>query len=81
MDINAFAEFDDFVKVGAGISGFGNVEGDFYDRDSAFGANIYIDMMDIFRITYVQRHGEIDDNEYFYLGIENIPSLIYWLNR
>ena len=81
MDINAFAEFDDFVKVGAGISGFGNVEGDFYDRDSAFGANIYIDMMDIFRITYVQRHGAIDDNEYFYLGIENIPSLIYWLNR
>ena len=81
MDINAFYEYDDFVKLGAGISGFGNIEGKFYDRDSAYGANIFIDLMDIFRITYVQRHGEIDDNDYFYLGIENIPSLIYWLNR
>ncbi|MEA3455150.1 MAG: patatin-like phospholipase family protein [Campylobacterota bacterium] len=81
MDIDAFAEFDDFVKVGLGVSGFGNIERDFYDKDSAYGANIYVDVMDIFRITYVQRHGDIDDNEYFYLGIENIPSLIYWLNR
>jgi hypothetical protein len=81
MDVNAFAEFDDFVKVGAGVSGFGNLENDFYDRDSAYGANVYIDIMDIFRITYGHRHGNIDDNEYFYLGIENIPSLIYWLNR
>ena len=81
MDIDAFAEFDDFIKVGAGISGFGNIERDFYEKDSAYGANVYIDIMDIFRITYVQRAGEIDDNEYFYLGIENIPSLIYWLNR
>jgi len=81
MDISAFAEFDDFVKVGLGVSGFGNIEQDFYEKDSAYGANLYVDIMDIFRITYVQRHGDIDDNEYFYLGIENIPSLIYWLNR
>ncbi len=81
MDINTFAEFDDFVKVGLGVSGFGNIESDFYEKNSAYGANIYVDVMDIFRFTYVQRHGDIDDNEYFYLGIENIPSLIYWLNR
>jgi|GEM_PF-774428 len=82
MDIDAFTEFDDFVKVGLGVSGFGNVEKDFYEKDSAYGANVYVDVMDIFRITYVQRHGnDIEDNEYFYLGIENIPSLIYWLNR
>ena len=81
MDVSAFAEFDDFVKVGAGVSGFANIEGKFYDRDSAYGANLFIDVMDIFRITYVQRHGQIDDNDYFYLGVENIPSLIYWLNR
>jgi len=81
MDINAFYEYDDFVKMGVGVSGFGNIEGKFYDRDSAYGANVFIDLMDIFRITYVQRHGSIEDNDYFYLGIENIPSLIYWLNR
>jgi predicted acylesterase/phospholipase RssA len=81
MDVNTFMEYDDFVKLGVGVSGFGNIEGTFYDRDSAYGANMFIDVMDIFRITYVQRHGDIEDNDYFYLGIENLPSLIYWLNR
>ncbi len=81
MDVNAFAEFDDFVKVGLGVSGFGNMEGSFFEEDSAYGANVYVDVMDIFRMTYVRRHGNFVDNGYFYLGIENIPSLIYWLNR
>ena len=81
MDINAFYEYDDFLKLGAGISGFGNIEETFYEKDSAYGANVFVDVMDILRFTYVQRHGDIEDNDYFYLGIENIPSLIYWLNR
>jgi predicted acylesterase/phospholipase RssA len=81
MDINTFSEFDDFIKVGGGISGFGNMKGSFYERDTAYGANLYIDIMDTFRITYVRRHGHIEDNDYLYLGIENIPSLLYWLNR
>ena len=81
MDVSTFAEFDDFVKVGLGVSGFGNIEGKFYEKDSAYGVNVYVDVMDIFRMTYVKRHGDIEDNDYFYLGIENIPSLIYWLNR
>ena len=55
---------------------------DFSDKDTAYGANAYIDIMDIFRMTYVRRQGgDLEDNNYFYLGIENIPSLIYWLNR
>jgi predicted acylesterase/phospholipase RssA len=81
FDADAFYEYDDYVKFGAGASAFGNIEEDFYDRDTAYGANAYIDLMDIFRITYVRRFGDIEDNNYFYLGIENIPSLIYWLNR
>jgi predicted acylesterase/phospholipase RssA len=81
FDADAFSEFDDFVKFGAGASVFGNIEEDFYDRDTAYGANVYIDLMDIFRITYVRRFGDIEDNNHFYLGVENIPSLIYWLNR
>jgi len=81
MDINTFSEFDDFVKFGGGVSGFGNMEGTFYQRDNAFGFNAYIDIMDILRFTYVRRQGDGVDNNYFYLGIENIGSLLYWLNR
>jgi hypothetical protein len=67
--------------VGVGLSGFGNIEGSFYDRDTAYGANAYIDLMDLLRLTYVRRHGDLEDNDYFYIGIENIPSLLYWLYR
>ncbi len=81
MDINAYTEYDSFMKVGAGASFFGNIEGSFYNRDTAFGLNAYIDIVDIFRLTYVYRDGKDIDNNYFYFGIENIPSFIYWLNR
>ena len=57
------------------------MEGSFYKSDSAYGFNTYVDVMDIFRLTYVRRDGDIPDKNYLYFGIENIPSLIYWLNR
>jgi len=81
LDLNAFSEYDDMVKFGAGISGFGNMEGPFYEREHAYGANLFVDFLDIFRITYVRRAGNNIDNNYLYFGIENIPSLIYWLSR
>ena len=81
LDMDAFYEYDDFFKFGVGASVFGNVEGDFYERDSAYGANTYLDIMDIFRFTYVHRHGDLDKKDYIYFGIENLPSLIYWMNR
>ncbi|MCF6206010.1 MAG: patatin-like phospholipase family protein [Sulfurovum sp.] len=81
MDVNAFSEYNDFVKFGLGASGFGNMEGSFYQRDNAFGINAYIDVMDIFRLTYVRRYGDVKDNDFFFIGVENIPSLIYWLTR
>ena len=81
FDADIFNEYDDFVKFGAGLSAFGNIEHSFYDQDTAYGANVYIDLMDIFRLTYVRRHGDIEDNNYLYIGIENMPSLLYWLNR
>jgi len=80
MDLNTFTTYDDFIKFGVGVSGFGNMEGSFYEKDRAYGANAYVDIMDILRVTFVRRHGE-GDQSYLYLGIENIPSLIYWLNR
>jgi len=81
VDFDAFKEYDDFLKVGAGVSLFGDMEGTFYKRDSVYGFNTYVDVLDIFRLSYVRRQGNIRNNDYFYFGIENIPSLIYWLNR
>jgi len=81
MDINAFKEYNDFVKFGIGASMFGDMKGSFYKRESAFGFNAYVDLIDIFRFTYVRRYGDKDDRNYIYFGVENIPSLIYWLNR
>ncbi len=80
-DINAFKEYDDFIKFGIGASFFGDMEGDFYKKNSAYGFNTYVDFMDIFRLTYVKRYGDMDDHDYLYFGVENIPSLLYWLNR
>ena len=80
-DISAFKEYDDFWKIGVGASFFGNMEGSFYERDSAYGFNTYIDIMDVLRLTYVRRPGDLNTNSYIYFGVENIPSLIYWLNR
>lgn len=81
IDLDAFYEYSDFVKFGAGGSFFGNIEDDFYEKESAYGFNTYVDLMDIFRFTYVHRSGDIGNSDYLYFGIENLPSLIYWLNR
>jgi predicted acylesterase/phospholipase RssA len=81
VDLDAFYEYDDFFKVGLGGSVFGDMEGDFYKKESAYGVNTYLDFMDIFRFTYVHRAGELDKKDYIYFGIENLPSLIYWMNR
>ncbi|SFZ98260.1 hypothetical protein MNB_SV-5-1772 [hydrothermal vent metagenome] len=82
-DISAFTEYGDFLKFGAGVSLFGDTKGSFYKSDSAYGFNTYLDLVDIFRLTYVRREGDGEkyNNNYIYFGIENIPSLIYWLNR
>ena len=80
-DLNVYKEYDDFLKLGGGVSFFGNMENSFYQSDSAYGFNTYVDIMDIFRLTYVRRNGNIDVNNHIYFGIENIPSLIYWLKR
>ena len=81
VDLNAFKEKSDFMKFGGGVSFFGDMEGSFYKRDSAYGLNTYVDIVDIFRLTYVYRPGDHVDHNYLYFGIENIPSLLYWLNR
>jgi len=81
IDMGGFKKYNDFMKFGAGASFFGDTKGSFYKQESAYGYNAYIDILDIFRLTYVHRRGELDNNNYLYFGIENIPSLLYWLSR
>ena len=83
VDMDAFKEFDDLFKFGAGVSAFGDMEGSFYQQDTAYGANAYVDIVDIFRLSYVYRQGSSveTENNYLYFGVENIPALIYWLSR
>jgi predicted acylesterase/phospholipase RssA len=81
LDLNAFHEFDDFYKIGVGVSGFGNVEGKFYKKEGLYGFNTYVDILDIFRVTYVRRINHPREQDYVYLGLRNLTSLIYWLQR
>jgi len=80
-DLSVYKEYDDFLKIGVGASFFGNIRGSFYESNSAYGLNTYVDLMDVFRVTYVRRQGNQFNNGYLYFGFQNIPSLIYWLNR
>ena len=81
LDLNMFQEKKDFIKFGLGGSLFGKFDKTFYDKESLYGANAYVDILDIFRLTYVHRWGKTDERNFIYFGIENLPSLIYWLQR
>lgn len=81
LDVNMFKQQKAFVKFGIGASLFGNFDSSFYDKDSFYGVNTYVDILDIFRLTYVHRFGNIEEDNFIYFGIENLPSLIYWLQR
>ena len=81
LDTDAFIAYSDALNFGFGVSVFGDLEGSFYNKDTAYGVNTYVDVMDIFRLTYVHRVGNSGQDDYIYFGIQNIPSLIYWLNR
>jgi len=81
LDVDAFKAYSDVINFGLGVSVFGDMKGSFYKEDTAYGVNTYVDILDIFRFTYVHRSGDIPDKNFLYFGIQNIPSLIYWLNR
>ena len=81
LDINMFQEKKDFVKFGIGGSLFGKFNKKFYDKESLYGANAYVDILDILRFSYVRRFGKTEEKNFIYFGIENLPSLIYWLQR
>jgi len=81
LDIDPFVNLKKSITLGAGVSVFANLQHRaFWERESAFGANAYIDYSDIFRLTYVRRfHNR--NKYYIYFGVKNLSSLLYWLNR
>ena len=81
LDLNAYHEFEDFYKIGVGVSTFGNVEEKFYNKEGLYGFNVYADVLDIFRLTYVRRFDHPLERDYIYFGLRNLTSLIYWLQR
>jgi len=81
LDIDPFMKIKDSFYLGAGVSVFGNLEHrKFWERESAFGVNAYIDYNNMFRFTYVRRFRD-KNRHYFYFGIENLGALLYYLNR
>jgi predicted acylesterase/phospholipase RssA len=81
LDMTLFQQKKDVMKFGIGGSLFGTFNSHLYNRESLYGLNAYIDVLDIFRVTYIHRYGEIEEKNFVYFGIENLPSLIYWLQR
>ena len=81
LDSDIFHQYNDALTIGAGLSTFGNIQRKFWDRESAFGFNAYVDFMEIFRAGYTYRGGEGIKKQFLYLGIENIPGLLYRLGR
>ena len=81
LDINAFHEYKDVIKVGMGASFFANADEKVYNINGLYGINTYVDVLDIFRISYVRRFNHPNERDYIYFGLRNIPSLIYWLQR
>ncbi len=49
--------------------------------DSTFGTgrNVYLDFLNIVRITYTQRDNYRGKDSYLYIGINDIPSFLYWV--
>lgn len=77
VDLNLNYELsEDSLSMGFGPSFYHNLDID-SQGDSYLGVNVYLDLLNILRVTYAKR-GE--DDSYIYVGINDIPSLIYWLS-
>jgi len=79
VDLNLNYELsEDTISLGFGPSYYQDL---FVDNgfNSNMGVNTYIDFLNIFRVTYARRgNGE---EEYLYLGINDIPSFLYWVSN
>ncbi len=68
----------DFIMIGAGGSLYKDFRSEL-DGSVGVGLNAYLDLLNIFRITYTKRMDYAGRQNNIYFGINDIPSFIYWV--
>ena len=69
----------DLITLGFGASTYRDLSNSI-DNEIGFGSNIYLDFLDILRISYVKRDNYQGKDDFIYFGINDIPSFIYWMS-
>ena len=78
-DINLNYELKkDMITLGLGASIYQDLDSPI-DKNIGFGNNVYLDFLNILRITYTKRNDYRGKNNYIYIGINDIPSFLYWM--
>ncbi len=77
MDLNYDIKRD-FIMIGAGPSLYRDFNNNLSSRVD-IGFNAYVDLLNVFRITYTKRNDYRGREHSFYFGINDIPSFIYWI--
>ncbi len=77
LDVN-YELAKDMLTLGFGSSIYRDLD---RSIDSKFdiGRNIYLDFLNIVRVTYTQRDDYRGKDSYLYIGINDIPSFLYWV--
>ncbi len=79
VDLNLnFEAKKDLLNFGFGASAYRDFDNKI-DRDIDFGPNIYIDFLNMVRITATKRDDYSGQDWYIYVGVNDIPSFVYWM--
>jgi len=79
VDLNLNFEIkQDLLSVGFGPSIYKDLKISL-DREVDMGVNAYIDILNVVRITATRRDDYEGQDWYVYIGINDIPSFIYWM--
>ncbi len=79
VDLNLNFELKkDLLSFGFGASAYRDFDSKI-DADIDFGPNVYIDFLNIVRITATKRDDYNGQDWYIYAGINDIPSFVYWM--
>lgn len=81
MDLNVNYELkQDVFTVGFGPSLYRDLSNEI-DTEFGSGVNVYLDFLNIIRLTYAKRSNYMGDDYHFYVGVNDIPSFLYWVGN
>ena len=79
LDLNLNFEIKrDLVSIGFGPSIYKDFKRTI-DTEVDMGTNVYVDLLNMVRITATRRDDYKGQDWYIYGGINDIPSFIYWM--